>query len=463
MNRRNFLKASSFSAMSGVSAMSASLGSLGSLLASKNAQAAGSEDYKALVCVFLYGGMDNHDTIIPYDDASYQQWAQIRASMLSNYQTPRSKENLLPLSSSAPRFGERRFALPPEMPGLQRLYQQGKMAVMGNVGPLIEVTSANSFTSETVALPPRLFSHNDQQSTWLSGNTEGAQLGWAGQLNDALIQSGQQSVNTFSAITTTENELLLTGQQTTPYHAQGGGSVSLDILAESEPDLASRLTPHFSAQNTELSAIIQRDLANKINQSYAANELYRQALAASVDNQFSFPNSYLGQQLGAVAKTINARSQLQGKRQIFMVAMGGFDTHSGQAQSLPDLQKKLDEAILAFDNAMQTLNLSEQVTLFTASDFGRTLAVNGDGTDHGWGAHHFVVGGAVNGGHIYGDIPQAGFDHSLDAGSGRLIPTTSVEQYAANFGAWLGVSPAELNTIFPNLANFSEPPSLFKG
>ncbi|REL35011.1 DUF1501 domain-containing protein [Thalassotalea euphylliae] len=458
MNRRNFLKASSLSASA---AMTASMAGLGALLNSRNAQAA-EEDYKALVCVFLYGGMDNHDTIIPYDTEGYSQWSQIRSSMLSNYKIPRTRENLLPITSSASRFGERTFALPPEMKGLQQLYQQGHMAVVGNVGPLVEVTSATSFNNDTARLPARLFSHNDQQSTWMSGTTEGAQLGWAGQLNDALIQSGQQSVNTFSAITTSETELLLTGEQTTPFHVQGDSAVSLDILDETSGALQAQLLSHFSGQNTSQGAIIQRDLAGKINQAYQANKLYSQALNSTSSSNLTMPNTRLGRQLGTVAKTINARSQLQSKRQLFIVAIGGFDTHSGQAQSLPQLQQMLDDAILGFYQNISALNLADKVTLFTASDFGRTLAVNGDGTDHGWGAHHFVVGGAVNGGHVFGDIPPASFNHQFDAGSGRLIPTTSVEQYVANFGAWLGLSEAELATVFPNLTNFAERPTLFK-
>ena len=163
-----------------------------------------------------------------------------------------------------------------------------------------------------------------------------------------------------------------------------------------------------------------------------------------------------------MSKTIAIREQLNEKRQIFVVAMGGFDTHSGQAQSLPKLQSALDGAFVAFDAAMQNLGLSDNVTLFTASDFGRTLAINGDGTDHGWGAHHFVMGGAVQSGTIFGDIPESELNHQLDAGGRRLIPTFSVDQYAASLGQWLGIEQDTLETIFPNLIKFGEIPNLFK-
>jgi len=456
MNRRNFLKAGS------ASIMATSVLNMASLLSSKTAYANEGDDYKALVCVFLYGGMDNHDTIIPYDQPSYDKWAQIRSSLLPQYSNKRSLANLLPLNASAIRFGQRKFALPPEMTGLQQLYQQGNMAVIGNVGPMIEATTAASFNAQTAKVPSRLFSHNDQQSIWMSGNTEGAQYGWAGQVNDSLIARGIQESNTFSAITTSGGELLLTGENTTPYHVEGGRAITMDIIEENDSHFSEYLVPHLSAAEHKVSHLLQQDLANKINQSYNANSQYNQAVDGSGQSDFQFPNSHIGQQLASVAKTIGARNQLQGKRQIFVVSMGGFDTHSAQAKTLPKLQSDLDQAILAFQNAMDSMEIAKNVTLFTGSDFGRTLAANGDGTDHGWGSHHFVVGGAVQGGQIFGDIPVSELNHQLDAGSGRLIPTTSVDQYAACFGNWMGLDESDLNNIFPNLTNLGQRPDLFK-
>ena len=456
MNRRNFLKASS------ASLMATSVLSMATALNSKAAFANDDDEYKALVCVFLYGGMDNHDTIIPYDQPSYDNWAGIRSALLPNYTNSRARDNLLPLNSSTVRFNQRQFALPPEMSGLQQLYQQGNMAVMGNVGPMIETTTAAKFNAQTAKIPSRLFSHNDQQSIWMSGNTESAQYGWAGQLNDALINRGLQDTNTFSAITTSGGELLLTGKNTTPYHVEGGRAITMDIIAENDSNFSAHLVGHLSASDHKVSHLLQQDLANKINQSYNSNSQYNQAMDATQSSGFDFPKSYIGQQLASVAKTINARSQLQGKRQIFVVSMGGFDTHSNQAKSLPKLQNDLDQAISAFQGAMNSMNMANNVTLFTGSDFGRTLAVNGDGTDHGWAAHHFVVGGAVQGGQIFGDIPVSELNHDLDAGSGRLIPTTAVDQYAACFGKWMGLDDSELSSIFPNLVNLGQVPELFK-
>ncbi|WP_192507802.1 DUF1501 domain-containing protein [Pseudoalteromonas aurantia] len=451
MNRRSFLKAGS--------ASMAAAPFLNLAQAIANTPTTNNDDYKALVCVFLYGGMDNHDTVIPYDQASYTQWSNIRNTLLSQYTNKRSQANLLPIDTPA-RFGSRQFSLPPELSGIAQLYQQGKVSLVGNVGPLLEPTTAASIRSETAKLPSRLFSHNDQQSTWMSGQTEGAQFGWAGMLNDALIEQGQQSPSTFSAITTSSAELLITGSNTTPYHVHDGQAATIDVLDMFDEPNA--LQKHFSALGHKTNNLVEQDMSTQINQAYSANDQFNAALSEVSVALPAFPATPLAKQLETVSKTIAIRDQLQEKRQVFVVAMGGFDTHSGQAQSLPKLQSALDGALVAFDSAMQSLGLSDKVTLFTASDFGRTLAINGDGTDHGWGSHHFVMGGAVQGGTIFGDIPEAKLNHSLDAGNGRLIPTLSVDQYAASFGQWLGIDQHTLENIFPNLLKFGAPPALFK-
>jgi len=452
MNRRSFLKASS------LSLATVSMGGMTSLLTSMQAQASQQTGYKALVCLFFYGGMDNHDTIIPYDNQSYTRWADIRKTLLAQQTSPRLQNTLLPLSPlNASQFGERKFALPAEFSGIHNLFQTGNAAIVGNVGPLIEPTNANTFNAETVKVPSRLFSHNDQQATWMSGTTEGAQYGWAGLYADSL----STTQNTFANITTGSGELLLTGQQTIPYQVSGGKALSLDIIKETQQPLAKRLTQHFRSQYFNSDSLLQQDMASKISNSFNANSMYNQATQSAPSFQTPFPATSLGGQLKSVSQSIAAREQLASSRQIFMVGMGGFDTHSGQAKTLPELQKQIDEAVVAFYQTMVELGLQNDVTLFTASDFGRTLATNGDGTDHGWGSHHFVIGGGVQGQQIYGDIPVADFDHQLDAGSGRLIPTQSVEQYAAALGQWFGVKQDKMNEIFPNLTNQPTPPSLF--
>lgn len=453
MNRRKFLKLSSATVTA-----TATMASLNSMLAHATQVGSNNDDYKALVCVFLYGGMDSYDTVIPSDPASYQEWATIRQSLLNGYATPRGIDNLLPLQTPA-RFGGRTFALPPEMPGLQALYQQGNMAVVGNVGPLLEPTTKTAVFDETANLPARLFSHNDQQSTWMSGSTEGAQYGWAGQLHDALLSNGHSNNSPFSAVTMSSAELMITGQQTVPYHLIGGQALNANILDNVPNELRTDLTNHFSHSTSNSSNLLNQDIAQKHAAAFESNALFQQAVGQNSDAVPSYGQSYLGSQLFSVANVVKANEQLGANRQVFVVTLGGFDTHSEQATELPELQAILDSAISGFYNDLEQAGLHDKVTLFTASDFGRTLAINGDGTDHGWGAHHFVVGGAVDGGTIYGDVPPANFNHSLDVGSGRLLPTMSIEQYAANFASWMGLSESQIESLFPELLNFAERPN----
>lgn len=426
------------------------------------AAASSNPGYKALVCVFLYGGLDNHDTIIPYDQNAYTRWAQIRNSLVQAQGASRARSSLLALNPlNASNFDNRQFALPPEMSGLHSLFQSGQAAIMGNVGPLIEPVTRTSFEAESSRLPSRLFSHNDQQATWMSSSPEGAQFGWGGFFGDAL-QPTAGNGTAFANITTGGGELLITGRNSAPYQIDSAGAQTIQLLEETNDAVANNLMrEHFRANRFRTTNLIGQDMANKIQTSFDANAQFNAALQGASPLATQFPTSPLGGQLGAVARTISIRSQLDVNRQIFVVGLGGFDTHSGQAQSLPEGLKQVDEAIVAFNSAMIELGISNDVTLFTASDFGRTLAINGDGTDHGWGGHHFVVGGSVAGQTIYGDIPISDFGHELDSGSGRLIPTTSVEQYASSLGRWFGLNPTELATALPNLGNFAAGPELF--
>lgn len=454
LNRRTFLKSSSAAALS-----AASLGSVATTLGSFQAQAADTSGYKALVCVFLFGGMDGHDTVLPYDQASYDRYAQIRSGFIGAYSGSRDRANLLALSpDNASNFGGREFALPPELSGVQQLFQNGNAAIVGNVGPLIQPTSRTLFEQEAVALPPRLFSHNDQQSTWQSSSPEGAQFGWGGRFADAMIAAGANSEPTFTNITSAGNDLFLTGQTATPYQASPGGAATIELfegIADEESLLATRLVQHFRAANFMGTNLLELDMANKAQAVYDANALFNQASQSATELATQFPGNGLGAQLAAVARTIGLRDTLQVNRQVFFVGIGGFDTHDAQATALPQLHSQMDGAITAFFSATQELGVANDVTLFTASDFGRALTENGNGTDHGWGGHHFVVGGGVQGRQILGDLPVYDLGHDQDSGNGRLIPTTSVEQFAAPMGRWFGLTQNEVTGALPNLLNFS--------
>lgn len=456
--------------LTGASALSAaSLAGIGGSLSAFQARAANTGGYKALVCVFLLGGLDNYDTILPYDQASYDSFANVRGPLLSQYNgisggSTRARDRLLPLNpSNASQFGGRQFALPEDLSGIKGLFDSQQAAIVGNVGPLIRPLNRQQFENESVEQPKRLFSHNDQQATWMSSQPEGAQFGWGGKFADAALVSGANSGSRdFTAITSLGNELYLTGQETQPYQIGLNGAPAIDALGlfddgRNTSDGEARyqlLREHFEALQFNSPNLIERDIANAMRTALSTNETFNSALQTLQPFSSSFGNSFLGSQLRAVANTIAIRDALTVNRQVFFVAIGGFDTHSGQVGNLPRLQREIDESVVGFHQAMQELGLSNDVTLFTASDFGRTMSVNGDGTDHGWGGHHFVVGGAVQGGQIYGDIPPYELGHDLDAGNGRLIPTTSVEQFAEPLGRWFGLDDTEIAGALPNLSNF---------
>ncbi|MEM6533687.1 MAG: DUF1501 domain-containing protein [Myxococcota bacterium] len=458
LNRRSFLQGVSASGLT-----AASVAGLGTALSGFSAQAADTSGYKALVCVFLEGGIDNHDTIIPYDAMSYDKWAGIRSGLLGTYGQQRARESILPLTpQNAGAFGDRSFALPQEMAGLHRLFQAGNAAIVGNVGPLVQPVSRATFQDQTARVPARLFSHNDQQSTWMGGAPEGAQHGWGGLFADAMIDSGANSSPEFSVITSGGAELFVTGRQAVPYQIDPGGASRIEFVEEFRGSpFFDRLRSYFRSQYFSGSNLAQRDIAAALQASFDSNEKYNSAAASGITLNASFPAGEVGGQLRAVAQSIAIRDTLTVNRQVFIVGMGGYDTHGNQAGDLPMLQSQLDVAISAFFEAISELGLANDVTLFTASDFGRSLAVNGDGTDHGWGGHQFVVGGAVNGNTIYGTVPPSEFGHELDAGGGRLIPTVSVEQFAAPLGRWFGLNESEVASALPNLSSFADAPLNF--
>ena len=460
-SRRQFLKNISASALA-----SASLAGIVNPLTAFQAQAQENDDYRALVCVFLLGGIDNHDIVLPYDTDSFNKFSRIRQSLLTQYGDNRLRENLLPLNPfNSSDFSGRQFALPPELPNIKSLFDQGNAAIIGNVGPLVVPTQRDQFLLDNVDLPPRLFSHNDQQAVWQSSQPEGAQFGWGGLFADAALNNNSANSSTFSSITSRGNELFLTGEVANPFQISSEGSVTielLDLFSELAPNsqLVQTLSSHFQSQRFSSNNLIQTDVSNIMQNAFTANAQFNEAILSATAINQAFPQSQLGAQLDLIARTISVREALGVNRQVFFVGIGGFDTHSNQADELPQLQQQIDSSITAFYLAMNELGIQDNVTLFTASDFGRTLAVNGDGTDHGWGAHHLVVGGAVRGNQIYGSIPEPVFGHQQDAGSGRLIPTASVEQFAAPMGRWFGLNDQQLQTALPNLANFVGLPSL---
>ena len=429
-SRRAFLRrGAALSVAAGATPFAMSLAAMG------EAAAATATDYKALVCVFLYGGNDYANTLVTYDPTSYNAMLQFRAPLAI------ARDSLTPLvlnpTTALP--NGRQYALAPGLDPLLPLFNAGQMSVLLNVGSLIQPTTKAQYQAGSVPLPPKLFSHNDQQSFWQSSSPEGAASGWGGRLGD-LFASGNGNA-TFTCIGVGGNAVYLSGHSAVQYQVSSGGSVAVNGLQQ----LMTSSRVH----------LFENEYARVAARSIAANSQLSSALAgATLSTPFPSGNS-LADQLKLVARMVAARSSLGAKRQVFFVSMGGFDTHDGLVSQHPALMKTLGEALGAFHQATVELGVSRQVTAFTASDFGRTLVGNNDGSDHGWGSMHFVVGDAVNGRSFVGTPPVVANGGPDDVGQGRLLPSLSVDQYGATLASWFGVSATDLASVMPNLANYS--------
>jgi uncharacterized protein (DUF1501 family) len=306
-------------------------------------------------------------------------------------------------------------------------------------------------------LPPKLFSHNDQQSVWQSSAAEGATVGWGGLIGDlALSSNGTGSV--FTCTSVTGNTVFLAGRSAGQYHCSTAGPIAIGASKNGFFGNASRQIFNDLIQKSSAD-ILEDEYAKVVRRSIDSEKVMSSALGA-VSVTTAFPETNLGRQLAMVARQIAARNSLGLKRQVFMVSMGGFDLHDELPAKQPGLLREVSDAIAAFYDATVELGVAGNVTTFTASDFGRALIPNGDGADHGWGSHHFVVGGSVRGGAFYGTAPPVSVgdtsspDDQWHVGQGRLLPTTSVDQFAATMAQWLGVADAELDGLLPNLKNF---------
>jgi len=463
INRRRFLQSSSAMGFASGTGLLAALGN-------SAAFAADTSGYKALVCVFFRGGLDSMDLVLPKDGASHDALAAIRPGLFSSYgvgsgTSSRDRDNILKINpTNAGDFGGREFGFAPEMSAMQGLFEAGDAAIIGNVGPLIEPTTRTTMDDLSAEIPRRLFSHNDQQSTWMSFGTEGTQSGWGGRFVEAALAEDSVSNPIFSAISTSGNDVFLSSDGVRQFSAPSTPQ-SADILRQRgrlgsgrNSDAArTAIRDHLASVGVTAQNLYAQDLIGVNNRAIENVEAYQSAIEGGAAIATEFPASGLGTQLRTVANTIAVRGALNVRRQIFFVAIGGFDTHDNQRNSMPALQAQISTSITAFQAAMVELGLSDNVTLFTGSDFGRTAIDNGDGTDHGWGAHHLVVGGAVQGKQIYGSLPAYDLGaETYTRSRGRLIPSVSVEQYAATLGGWFGLDQSELNAALPNLANFTQ-------
>jgi uncharacterized protein (DUF1501 family) len=444
--------------------------------------------YKAIVCLFMYGGNDSSHMVLRTDKTSFDVYTKMRTTGTdpiallapgtapNNNATRATPARLGGVTPLVPKFSAGvlgstensawTFGLHPSMPEVATLFGAGRLAVLGNAGPLVAPMTKAQWTANSVPRPRALGSHNDQQSTWQALGPEGVKVGWGGHLGD-LVASANTNAS-FTSISVSGNAVFCAGDTVFQYQVGGNGAVQIGGLTGNLFNSAAAATTLRGIVTANNQNLFADEYTSIVKRSVAAQAAFQTAFGAA-GAAVPAPTTYiqpstgnaqqngLAQQLQTVARIIAARGALGTNRQIFFVSMGGFDTHSSQNAASADLLARVSHAIGYFDTALANLggtDMRNNVTLFTASDFGRTLNSNGDGTDHGWGATHFVSGGAVNGGEIYGRFPEFG-PQGMDSIGDRYLPVLSVDQIGATVGKWFGASPTQLATIFPNLPNFS--------
>jgi uncharacterized protein (DUF1501 family) len=455
LSRRDFLRLSCCSATG--AALATGMGRFGLV----NAYAQTSGPYQALVCIFLFGGNDGNNMLIPFDTTGYTAYSTARGTAGVNGGLGLPQASLLPINAGPTSQIYSAFSLHPSMPGIQNLYNSGKVAFVANMGTLVTPTTKTQYQGHSVTIPSSLFSHSDQQNQaqTAAANSLGTS-GWAGRVADKL------------------NPTLNAGAQLPMIMSLAGSNIFATGLT-TRPTTVTPTNPGFSNLDTTRSSIMQNLLTLDSGVSLVQ--------AASAITGFAFadvnhltqalqgapgiatpvpPNNGLASQLKQVAQVIQVRNNLNISRQIFFCSAGGYDTHNFQLTDQGTLLSQLSAAMSFFYQATQELGVGSQVTTFTLSDFGRTLQPSsGAGTDHAWGNHQMVMGDAVHGGNIYGTFPSlvvGGPDdvNNANAGArGRWLPSTSLDQYAATLASWFGVAPSDLTggpgTVFPDLANFS--------
>lgn len=428
ISRRNFL------------GMSAGLGALAALSNFNSVQAQTPADYKALVCVFLFGGSDGHNMVVALSGSEYSAYQSLRGGL------GLTSNKILAINS-----GNVPYGLHYGLPELQNLYLQNKMAIVANVGNLVRPTSKTDLTQ----LPTQLFSHADQVMQMQNGSPDGSLgTGWGGRTADQVLASNANS-NFPSSISFNSTSLFCAGGQVQSASLQPDNNLSqwaMTFYPQSAADARAQ------AQREIVRAMSSFNLtasANKVlSDSLDLSVILKNAGNGGITTQF--PSTEIGRQLKEAARIISLRTTVGINRQVFFCGLGGFDTHSGQDWNHWYLLQQVSQALGAFYAATQELGVENQVTTFTTSEFGRTLQPSGSGSDHGWGSHHFVLGGAVKGGAVYGNFPTMTINapHFYDQ-RGILIPSTALSQFGATLAKWFGVSDTQLNAVFPTLANFS--------
>ena len=474
MTRRGFIRQAACAAL-GTGALTAAIGDL-RFINSAVAQSAIS-DYKALVCIFLAGGNDSNNLIIPINPTEYADYAAIRTDVLALPMSgaPIVALPLSPLSSDGHDYG-----LHPACPELATLFHESKLSVLFNTGTLVFPMTRAQYQGGILEKPPQLFSHSDQVTQWQTSIPDRPPLtGWGGRCAD-LLASVQPNAPISLSVTLAGANTFEVGNIISQYSVTSSGAINLssvsgarlqsltNLLALPYPNLQVQAYADVGEHAIQTGGLLNSAIASTAAANYWSTPFPTTVTSPTGGNSFG---SGLASQLRMIARLIEAGSRAAAnggfgmKRQIFFCQVGGYDTHSGQTSgpgqtvvgSHANLLAELSQGMFAFQRAMEQLNLSNNVTAFTASDFGRTFPGNGEGSDHGWGAHHLIMGGAVNGRRTYGRFPTLAVNGPDDTSTGRWIPTTAIDQYFATLATWFGVDSGNLSTVFPNLNRFATP------
>ena len=440
-------------------------------------------DYKALVCIFLAGGNDSNNLIIPTIQSEYDNYAAIRTNVLA---IPLSGAASVVLPISPLNFDGHNYGLHPACPELVTLFGESKLALLFNTGTLVFPMTSAQYKAGILQKPPQLFSHADQVTQWQTSIPDQAPLtGWGGRCADLLNVVQPNSPISLSVSLAGANTFEV-GNVVSQYSVSTGGAIALtgvsgarltaltNILGLPYPNLQAQAYAGVAEHSINTGSLLNNAITNTSPVNFWTNGFPTTITTPNGGGSFS---SNLSSQLKMVARLIEAGNRAAGsptngfgmRRQIFFCQVGGYDLHSGQtgySSNNPNnviigahanLVAELSQSLLAFQRAMEQLGLANKVTAFTASDFGRTFPSNGQGSDHGWGSHHLILGGAVKGGNTYGTFPTLAINGPDDTSTGRWIPTTAIDQYFATLATWFGVDNGNLSTVFPNLGRFATP------
>ena len=406
--------------------------------------------YRALVCILLAGGNDSYNMLVPRSQGAYDDYAAVRTNIAL------TKESLLPINPLNPDGKE--YGLHPNMPKIQQLFESEKLSFIANCGVLVQPTSMAEYNAAS-KLPFGLFSHSDQANHWQTSLPQDRRaVGWGGRLADILhTNNANQNISmsvslngtnlfqrgniiqSFSANYNDNGSTLINGATSNSFYNQLKRQTLDDILEQ-------------SYQNT-----LEKAYANVISGSKTKSIEFDAAVASGIPITTTFGDDSFAKRMKMTARIIAAQSNLNVTNQTFFVQMSGFDNHDSNLADHAALMTQLDDTLFSFNQALEEIGMQDNVTTFTISDFGRKLVSNGDGTDHAWGGHTLMMGGAVQGKKIFGEYPELYLGSPLDTGGGRFIPTTSTDEYFAELALWFGASPSDLQHVFPNLPNFWSP------